>query len=98
MRLTGNTTLYLNKLFFCALDPSLRENYAAKVHSILSPGGKLAGVLFNRQFEGGPPYGGTIEEYRKLFSPLFKIKTLEPCRNSIDPRKDTEAFVILQKN
>ncbi|MCS7037470.1 MAG: SAM-dependent methyltransferase, partial [Saprospiraceae bacterium] len=57
----------------------------------------LAGVLFDRDFEGGPPFGGHAEEYRALFEPLFRIHTLEPCYNSIPPRAGAEVFIILKK-
>ena len=89
--------LIVEQTFFCALDPSLRKAYAAKMHDLLKTGGKLAGVLFNREFEGGPPFGGTCEEYSALFTPLFEIKEMSPCRNSIVPRAGTELFVILRK-
>lgn len=90
--------LILEQTFFCALDPSLRPAYVQQMHSLLKPGGKLAGILFNRFFEGGPPFGGNKEEYELLFSPLFSIKKMELCYNSIPPRRDTELFFILQKN
>ncbi|MFT3824503.1 MAG: methyltransferase domain-containing protein [Chitinophagaceae bacterium] len=93
-RLQGQYDLVLEQTFFCALDPSLRPSYVKKMHSLLAPGGKLAGVLFNRDFEGGPPFGGHIEEYRQLFSQHFTIHTLAPCYNSIKPREGAEAFVI----
>lgn len=85
--------LILEQTFFCALDPSLRLNYVQHMHQLLRPGGKLVGVMFNRNFEGGPPFGGSISEYQQLFEPLFDIQTLEPCYNSIPPRKDSEVFV-----
>lgn len=91
----GEYDLVLEQTFFCALYPSLREKYASKMNSLLASGGSLAGVLFNRQFEGGPPFGGEMDEYRRLFGPLFQIKTLEPCLNSIEPRKDSEVFIHL---
>ena len=50
---TGNYDLIIEQTFFCALDPTLREAYVEKMHSLLSDGGKLAGVLFNRDFNGG---------------------------------------------
>jgi SAM-dependent methyltransferase len=87
--------LILEQTFFCALDPVLRPAYAQQMHDLLRPGGILAGVLFNRAFEGGPPFGGSMEEYRSLFEPLFHIKTMEVCYNSIAPRKDAEAFIQL---
>ncbi len=89
--------LILEQTFFCALDPALRPQYVQHMHRLLAPGGTLAGVLFDRDFEGGPPFGGHADEYRALFEPLFDIKTLEPCYNSIPPRAGTEVFVILKK-
>jgi SAM-dependent methyltransferase len=89
--------LILEQTFFCALDPRLRSAYVQQMHSLLKPGGKLVGVLFNRSFEGGPPFGGSKEEYELLFSTLFSIKKMELCYNSIPPRRDTELFFILQK-
>jgi len=89
--------LVLEQTFFCALDPSLRKNYADKMAEILNPGGKLAGVLFNRDFEGGPPFGGSKEEYKKLFSGKFTINKMEACYNSIEPRQGNELFIIFSK-
>jgi SAM-dependent methyltransferase len=94
--LAGHFDLVLEQTFFCALDPSLRNDYARKMNELLHLGGKLAGVLFNREFEGGPPFGGTSTEYKKLFSPFFLIKKIEACYNSIDARKDSEVFIILE--
>lgn len=89
--------LVLEQTFFCALDPALRKKYVSKMHEIIKPGGKLVGVLFNRSFEGGPPFGGEANEYRELFEPYFKIKVMAPCYNSISPRKGTEVFVVMVK-
>jgi len=96
--LDGPYDLILEQTFFCALDPAQRPDYAQKMHDLLVPGGILAGVLFNRDFEGGPPFGGHAAEYRTLFEPLFAIKTLAPCYNSIPPRAGSEVFVLLRKN
>jgi SAM-dependent methyltransferase len=93
----GTYDLILEQTFFCAIDPSLREDYAVKMKSLLATGGKLAGVLFNRHFEGGPPFGGNADEYRNLFSKYFSIKTLETCYNSILPRQNSESFFILEQ-
>lgn len=89
--------LILEQTFFCALDPALRPRYARQMHALLRPGGRLAGVLFDRAFEGGPPFGGSIAEYRALFEPLFEIETLIPCPNSIAPRQGAEAFFVVRK-
>jgi SAM-dependent methyltransferase len=93
---TGSYDLIIEQTFFCALDPSLRDAYVRKMSELLKPGGKLVGVLFNRDFEGGPPFGGHIDEYRQRFAPYFQICILEPCYNSIAPRLGSEAFVLLK--
>lgn len=89
--------LIIEQTFFCAIDPKLRSDYARKSAELLKPGGKLVGVLFNRDFEGGPPFGGTKEEYIKTFSPYFDIAIMETAYNSIEPRKGTEVFIKLIK-
>lgn len=94
---SGSYDLILEQTFFCALDPGLRQAYASKMFELLKPGGKLAGVLFNRNFDGGPPFGGNDTEYQKLFEKYFHIKTLETCYNSILQRKGTEVFIIINR-
>ncbi|MEQ1798956.1 MAG: methyltransferase domain-containing protein [Lacibacter sp.] len=93
----GQYDLILEQTFFCAIHPSLRETYVEQMNRLLKPGGKLAGVLFNRNFEGGPPFGGTKEEYEPLFAAHFNIKKMELCYNSIQPRSGTELFFIAEK-
>lgn len=94
----GTYDLIIEQTFFCALAPELRPLYAAKMHSLLNDGGTLAGVLFSFPLtEQGPPFGGSSEAYRKLFSEYFRIQKLDPCYNSIEPRKDRELFIILKK-
>ncbi|MEZ4939625.1 MAG: methyltransferase domain-containing protein [Saprospiraceae bacterium] len=93
----GVFDLILEQTFFCALDPEQRPDYVRKMSDLLAPGGKLAGVLFNRTFEGGPPFGGDTEEYRRLFDPYFELKTLETCYNSAAPRAGSEVFFIFEK-
>lgn len=90
--------LVLEQTFFCALDPKLRKNYAEAMKGLLVKGGKLAGVLFNKEFETqGPPFGGTDTEYLALFGDAFNFRTFEPCYNSFSKRADSELFVILEK-
>jgi methyl halide transferase len=95
--LDNSFDLILEQTFFCALHPSLREKYAQQMHSLLTNEGRLAGVLFNRAFEGGPPFGGHEEEYRTLFEKYFTIDVMEPCYNSIAPRAGAELFISLSK-
>lgn len=94
----GEYDLIIEQTFFCAIDPSLRPEYAKKASGLLTKGGKLAGLLFNTQFEKeGPPFGGKKEEYLEYFKPYFDIKIMEEAYNSIPPRKGKELFIILEK-
>lgn len=80
----------IEQTFFCALPPSMRQRYVWKMHQLLKENGILAGLLFNRTFEQGPPFGGNREEYEKLFHGAFIIEKLETASNSIAPRAETE--------
>lgn len=92
----GNYDLILEQTFLSALPPSVREEYAKKMHALLSPGGKLTGVIFSSGFEkDGPPWGGTMPVYKKLFEPYFHLKIFEPCYNSIAQRMGNELFICL---
>lgn len=94
----GQYDIILEQTFFCALEPTLRAAYAARVQELLKPDGRLVGVLFNRTFEqSGPPFGGSKEEYLQYFRPLFHIHKMEQCYNSIGPRAGYELFINLQK-
>lgn len=89
--------LVLEQTFFCALDPSLRKNYAEKMYDLLKQDGKLVGLFFNRSFDDSPPFGGDKEEYTALFAPLFDILVMEKAYNSIEKRMGSELFVIARK-
>lgn len=65
---------------------------------LLEENGTLAGVLFDFPLTTqGPPFGGSREEYEKLFMVKFKLNTLKRCYNSIKPRKGKELFIIMKK-
>lgn len=90
--------LIIEQTFLSALHPTLREDYVKQMNHLLKPTGKLIGVIFGIDlFDDHPPYGGSKEEYEKLFSAHFNIKVLEEAHNSIEPRKGNELFLILEK-
>ncbi|WP_340077429.1 SAM-dependent methyltransferase [Leptobacterium sp. I13] len=90
--------LIIEQTFFCALLPEQRSAYAKKAATLLNEKGIIAGVLFNFPLtEKGPPFGGSIDEYKSCFSPYFNIHKLETCYNSIKPREDNELFFIFEK-
>lgn len=98
----GQYDLILEQTFFCSFPPTRknRQAYAQKVHELLVPGGKLVGLWFTFPLnyeQGGPPFGGSIAEYKDYFGSLFDIQVFEEAYNSIKPRRGNEAFAILQK-
>ena len=96
--LKGKFDLIVEQTFFCALNPKLRPAYAKKMASLLSPGGRLVGLLFNTTFQHpGPPFGGNREEYEAYFKPYFTFMHFETAYNSIPPRQGNELFMELVK-
>ncbi|WP_317897177.1 methyltransferase [Aurantibacillus circumpalustris] len=88
--------LIVEQTFFCALNPSLRKKYFEKMSTLLNPGGRLVGVLFDDVLnKDHPPFGGNKEEYLAYIDSSFKIKTFEKCYNSIKPRENRELFINL---
>ncbi|BAO74263.1 methyltransferase domain-containing protein [Winogradskyella sp. PG-2] len=95
--LNNKFDLILEQTFFCALNPSLRKDYVEKMKQLLQPNGKLVGLLFDFELtESGPPFGGSIIEYKSLFATQFEIKVLTPSINSIKERQGKELFFIFE--
>ena len=93
----GHYDLIIEQTFFCAINPSLRKQYAQHVKQLLKPEGKLVGLLFNDVLNiDKPPFGGNKKEYQDLFESLFQIITLETAYNSVKPREERELFVIFK--
>lgn len=94
----GKHDLIIEQTFFSAILPEQRTEYVKHAHSLLNDNGKIIGVLFDRTFpHQGPPFGGNSFEYKSLFEPLFDIRVMDTCYNSIPPRADSEVFIHLIK-
>ncbi|MBI1836294.1 MAG: methyltransferase domain-containing protein [Flavobacteriia bacterium] len=93
----GNYDLIIEQTLFCAINPSLRLKYAEKIAQLLTSKGKLIGLLFNREFETNPPFGGSKSEYINYFSQYFNIVKMDACYNSIEPRKGSELFIQISQ-
>lgn len=94
----GPYDLIIEQTFFCAINPDLRDQYVKKMHELLKPDGRLAGLLFNDELnKDHPPFGGDKEEYVKRFTSHFDILTMEKCSNSIPPRAERELWFELRK-
>ncbi|KAL2630498.1 hypothetical protein R1flu_015184 [Riccia fluitans] len=67
--------------FFCALDPSLRPLWAAKMAELLSPDGELLTLMFPiDEYEGGPPFAVSVQAYEAVLNPLGLV--IVSCENS----------------
>lgn len=94
----GQFDLIVEQTFFCAINKSLRADYAKQVNSLLKPKGKLVGLMFNAPLNNDkPPFGGSIEEYKTYFKPLFDVEVMDSAYNSITPRAGREVFVKMVK-
>jgi SAM-dependent methyltransferase len=93
----GHYDLIIEQTFFCALAPKMREQFVYRMHQLLSNKGKLVGLLFNKAFEGGPPFGGSQTEYIQLFKNHFEFLQMDLCQNSVKPRANSELFIEFQK-
>ena len=96
--LEGKYDLIIEQTFFCALPPTMRQKYVWKMHQLLAENGKIEGVLFNRDFDISPPFGGNKAEYEQLFAAAFDFVKLELCQNSIEKRTNSELVIDFQKN
>ena len=92
----GSYDLIVEQTLFCAIDPKLRTDYAKNIKRLLKTSGKLIGLFFEFELDGGPPFGGDRNEYLKYFKPHFSSVKFEECYNSIPPRQGRELFGIIQ--
>ncbi|MDP2176152.1 MAG: methyltransferase domain-containing protein [Bacteroidota bacterium] len=95
--LNGTFDYIIEQTFFCALPPTMRQKYVWKMHQLLANHGQLVGLLFNREFEINPPFGGSADEYRTLFNESFKFNHFSTANNSIINRANTELLIDLEK-
>ena len=92
--ISGNYDLIIEQTFFCAINKSKRFEYVNKIHSLLNKNGRLVGLLFNGPMnDDHPSFGGSIAEYKKLFSSLFDLKIIQSSKNSISSRNGKELFI-----
>lgn len=63
---------------FCAIAPDLREDYVKAVAGALRESGDLLAIFYLNPGldpgETGPPFGVTVEELDRLFSPYFEVR------------------------
>lgn len=87
----------LEQTFFCAIDPTRRDEYVLQMAALLKPKGKLVGLLFDKDFgRKEPPFGGTKAEYQQCFESHFDIEIMEPSYHSHPARQGSELFIKMR--
>lgn len=68
----GEFDLIWDCTFLCALDPSVREQWASQMHKLLKPGGVLLTCIFpiSDSMRGGPPFPMSVPLVRGLLEPV----------------------------
>lgn len=96
----GTFDYILEYVFFCAIDPNRRNEYADVVTRLLKPNGlfiDLAYPLDGRK--SGPPFGFSDQELLRLFEERgFKLLSREKHADSISRRKGAEELFVFQKS
>lgn len=85
-----NFDYVLEHTCFCAINPELRAAYVKLVSTILRPAGELIGLFWAHTRLSGPPFGVTIAELRRYFTPEFEVLSLVPVTNSVPERQGEE--------
>lgn len=91
--------LIFDYTFFCALDPSLRPAWAARMDELLRPDGELITLMYLPQDQdSGPPYNTTVLDYEEVLNPLgFVIESIEDNDVAVEPRKGLEKIARWKK-
>jgi SAM-dependent methyltransferase len=83
---------------FCAIDPSMRSEYARSVAGALKPGGHLLAIFYlNTGHEEGPPFDVTIAELDTLFGGAFELVREWPPGAAYPGREGREWMRLLRR-
>lgn len=105
--LDGRFDYALEYVFYCAIDPAQRAEYAAVVARLLAPGGRLVALAFPTgeapplapgERPAGPPFTVSPEELIRLGASVgLEQEAREIRAETIKPRKGREELVVLRK-
>ena len=87
---------------FCAIDPSLRPDYARAMAEILPPGGHLVGVFYLVPWDPGedavgPPFETSREEVAALLAPWFILRDHYVPSRSYPGREGKEWLAVFER-
>ncbi|MEO9531632.1 MAG: methyltransferase domain-containing protein [Crocinitomicaceae bacterium] len=93
---TAPFDVIVEQTFFCAIHPSMRDDYCLQMSKLLKPEGVLIGLLFDMDKPDGPPFGGRKPEYQQRFEKCFNSVNIQPCKSSIEPRAGKEFWIEMK--
>ena len=84
---------------FCAIPPSLRDSYVARVAQLLPSGGLLVGVFFTNVDDSGagPPWNCPLSELESRFSPRFSIEKFSAALPTFPNREGEESLLFMTR-
>jgi SAM-dependent methyltransferase len=81
----------------CAIAPRDRGAYVESAWRALRPGGHIVGILFTHQRGGGPPFGMSPQDAKRLFESHFDVMSIEPIGCSVAARQREEHALIARR-
>lgn len=73
--------------FFCAIKPSLREQWGIEMNKIIKPKGLLLAVVYpmtGADLINGPPFQVLLDDYEKALGSSFKLLREVSCPNEMN--------------
>lgn len=97
--LDGVFDVVLEYVFYCAIDPARRPDYAEGVARLLRPGGRFVGLVFpTDKRPGGPPFTARPEELIGLLEAQGLVLERREARpETIKPRRGREELVVMRR-
>ena len=94
---TAQFDVIFEHTFFCAIEPSRREDLIRAWRRMLTPGGHLLGIFFILDQTMGPPFGITEWELRELLKPHFEFLFWTRWKHSTPDRLGRELVIYARK-
>jgi hypothetical protein len=85
------------RAFLCALPPALAEGYAARMASLIRPGGVLAGYFFLRDQQRGPPFGTSLCNLQQSLGPYFMLEKQSVVAGSLAVFDPDEYWLVWRR-
>lgn len=93
----GSFDLIYERAFLCALPRRLWQDWAARCHALLRPGGRLAGFFYADDSERGPPFGLKAGELDDLMRGRFVLEDSQTPTDSIEVFRGKERWMVWRR-